>query len=142
MPYEYKAKVLKVLDGDTVEIDLDLGFNIILANQKVRLNGIDTPESRTTNTEEKSRGLLSKKKLTEKLPVGSWQTIQTMKADSNDDKFGRILGVFLMEDGKSLNQWMVDNNYAVAYLGENKELVQEAHQKNKLKLIERGELPK
>ena len=142
MPYEYKAKVLKVLDGDTVEIDLDLGFNIILANQKVRLNGIDTPESRTTNTEEKPRGLLSKKKLTEKLPVGSWQTIQTMKADSNDDKFGRILGVFLMEDGKSLNQWMVDNNYAVAYAGENKELVQEAHQKNKLKLIERGELPK
>jgi micrococcal nuclease len=142
MPYEYKAKVLKVLDGDTVEIDLDLGFNIILANQKVRLNGIDTPESRTTNTEEKPRGLLSKKKLTEKLPVGSWQTIQTVKADSNDDKFGRILGVFLMEDGKSLNQWMVDNNYAVAYAGENKELVQEAHQKNKLKLIERGELPK
>ena len=142
MPYEYKAKVLKVLDGDTVEIDLDLGFNIILANQKVRLNGIDTPESRTTNTEEKPRGLLSKKKLTEKLPVGSWQTIQTMKADSNDDKFGRILGVFLMEDGKSLNQWMVDNNYAVAYAGENKELVQEAHQKNKQKLIERGELTK
>ena len=142
MPYEYKAKVLKVLDGDTVEIDLDLGFNIILANQKVRLNGIDTPESRTTNMEEKPRGLLSKKKLTEKLPVGSWQTIQTVKADSNDDKFGRILGVFLMEDGKSLNQWMVDNNYAVAYAGENKELVQEAHQKNKLKLIERGELPK
>ena len=142
MPYEYKAKVLKVLDGDTVEIDLDLGFNIVLANQKVRLNGIDTPESRTTNTEEKPRGLLSKKKLTEKLPVGSWQIIQTMKADSNDDKFGRILGVFIMEDGKSLNQWMVDNNYAVAYLGENKELVQESHQKNKLKLIERGELPK
>lgn len=142
MPYEYKAKILKVLDGDTVEIDLDLGFNIILANQKVRLNGIDTPESRTTNTEEKPRGLLSKKKLTEKLPVGSWQTIQTLKSDNNDDKFGRILGVFIMEDGKSLNQWMIDNNYAVGYLGENKELVQEAHQKNKQKLIERGELPK
>lgn len=142
MPYEYKAKILKVLDGDTVEIDLDLGFNIVLSNQKVRLNGIDTPESRTSNAEEKPRGLLSKKKLTEKLPVGSWQTIQTMKADSNDDKFGRILGVFLMEDGKSLNQWMIDNNYAVGYLGENKELVQEAHQKNKQKLIERGELPK
>ena len=76
------------------------------------------------------------------MPVGSWQTIQTVKADSNDDKFGRILGVFIMEDGKSLNQWMVDNNYAVAYAGENKELVQEAHQKNKQKLIERGELLK
>ena len=64
--YQYKAKVLKVLDGDTVDIDLDLGFNIILANQRVRLAGIDTPESRTENKEEKVRGLLSKKKLQEK----------------------------------------------------------------------------
>ena len=138
--YQYKAKVLKVLDGDTVDIDLDLGFNIILANQRVRLAGIDTPESRTENKEEKVRGLLSKKKLQEKLAVGSWVTIETQRSDNNDDKFGRILGVFLMEDGKSLNQWMIENNYAVAYAGQNKDLVQEEHQKNKLKLIERGEL--
>ena len=137
----YRCKILKVLDGDTVEIDLDLGFNIMLANQKVRLAGIDTPESRTSNNEEKPRGLLSKKKVQEKLPVGSWQKIQTMKPDSNDDKFGRILGVFIMEDGTSLNQWMIDNNYAVLYSGENKELVQEMHTYNKKKLIERGELP-
>ena len=138
--YIYRAKINKVVDGDTVEIDLDLGFNIVLANQKVRMAGIDTPESRTANKEEKERGMLSKKKLTEKLPTGSWQRIQTMKADSNDDKFGRILGVFIMEDGNSLNQWLIDNNYAVLYQGENKELVQEAHQYNKQKLIERGEL--
>ena len=137
----YRCKILKVLDGDTVEIDLDLGFNIVLANQKVRMAGIDTPESRTSNSEEKPRGLLSKKKLAEKLPVGSWQKIQTMKPDSNDDKFGRILGVFIMEDGTSLNQWMIDNNYAVLYSGENKDLVQEMHSYNKKKLIERGELP-
>jgi micrococcal nuclease len=129
-----------VVDGDTVEIDLDLGFNMMLINQKVRMSGIDTPESRTSNSEEKARGMLSKKKLSEKLPVGSWQKIQTMKSDSNDDKFGRILGVFIMEDGMSLNQWMIDNNYAVLYQGENKELVQEQHQYNKQKLIERGEL--
>jgi micrococcal nuclease len=138
--YIYRARINKVVDGDTVEIDLDLGFNIILANQKVRMAGIDTPESRTTNKEEKERGLLSKKRLAEKLPTGSWQKIQTMKADNNDDKFGRILGVFIMEDGNSLNQWLIDNNYAVLYQGENKELVQEAHQYNKKKLIERGEL--
>jgi micrococcal nuclease len=138
--YIYRCKILKVLDGDTVEIDLDLGFNIVLSNQKVRMSGIDTPESRTSNSEEKVRGLLSKKKVTEKLPVGSWQKIQTMRADSNDDKFGRILGVFIMEDGTSLNQWMIDNNYAVLYQGENKELVQEGHRYNKQKLIERGEL--
>ena len=139
--YQYRAKILKVLDGDTVQVDLDLGFNIVLANQKVRLAGIDTPESRTANAEEKPRGLLSKKKLTEKLPVGSYAMIETMKSDSNDGKFGRILGVFITEDGTRVNQWMIDNNYAVLYLGENKELVQEAHQQNKKILIERGELP-
>lgn len=138
--YIYRCKINKVVDGDTVEIDLDLGFNMMLVNQKVRMSGIDTPESRTSNSEEKARGMLSKKKLSEKLPVGSWQKIQTMKSDSNDDKFGRILGVFIMEDGMSLNQWMIDNNYAVLYQGENKELVQEQHQYNKQKLIERGEL--
>jgi micrococcal nuclease len=140
--YQYKAKVLKVLDGDTVDIDLDLGFNIVLANQRVRMAGIDTPESRTVNTEEKVRGQLSKKRLAEKLPVGSWVRIETQKSDSNDDKFGRILAVFIMEDGTSLNQWMIDNNYAVLYNGENKELVQEMHRYNKQKLIERGELTK
>jgi len=140
--YQYKAKVLKVLDGDTVDIDLDLGFNIVLASQRVRMAGIDTPESRTTNNEEKVRGQLSKKKLAEKLPVGSWVKIETQKSDSNDDKFGRILAVFIMEDGTSLNQWMIDNNYAVLYNGENKELVQEMHLYNKQKLIERGELTK
>jgi micrococcal nuclease len=140
--YQYKAKVLKVLDGDTVDIDLDLGFNIVLANQRVRMAGIDTPESRTVDTEEKVRGQLSKKRLAEKLPVGSWVRIETQKSDSNDDKFGRILAVFIMEDGTSLNQWMIDNNYAVLYNGENKELVQEMHRYNKQKLIERGELTK
>lgn len=138
--YQYKAKILKVVDGDTVEIDLDLGFNIVLSNQRVRMAGVDTPESRTANAEEKVRGQLSKKKLAEKLPVGSWVKIETLRADSNDDKFGRILGVFILDDGTKVNQWLIDNNYAVPYLGENKELVQEAHQRNKQILIERGEL--
>ena len=138
--YIYRCKINKVVDGDTVEIDLDLGFNMMLVNQKVRMAGIDTPESRTSNNEEKVRGTLSKKKVAEKLPIGSWQRIQTMKSDANDDKFGRILGVFILEDGTSLNQWMIDNNYAVLYQGENKELVQEGHRYNKQKLIERGEL--
>ena len=140
--YTYKCRINKVLDGDTVEIDLDLGFNIILANQKVRMLGVDTPESRTANKEEKPRGLLSKKKLQEKLPVGSWVKITTHKSDNNDDKFDRILGEFILEDGTNVNKWLIENNYAVPYLGENKELVQEAHQANKKKLIERGELPK
>ena len=138
--YQYKCKINKVLDGDTVDIDLDLGFNIILVNQRVRMAGVDTPESRTADKEEKVRGLLSKKKLAEKLPVGSWQVIETQKSDNNDDKFGRILGVFLLEDGTRVNDWLIKNNYAVPYKGENKELTQVEHQANKKILMERGEL--
>jgi micrococcal nuclease len=138
--YQYKCKINKVLDGDTVDIDLDLGFNIILVNQRVRMAGVDTPESRTTNKEEKVRGILSKKKLAEKLPIGSWQIIETQKSDSNDDKFGRILGIFILEDGTRVNDWLIKNNYAVPYKGENKELTQAEHQANKKILMERGEL--
>jgi len=138
--YQYKCKINKVLDGDTVDIDLDLGFNIVLANQRVRMAGVDTPESRTTNKEEKPRGLLSKKKLAEKLPVGSWQIIETQRSDNNDDKFGRILGIFILEDGTKVNDWLIKNNYAVPYKGENKELTQAEHQANKKILMERGEL--
>jgi micrococcal nuclease len=138
--YQYKCKIIKVLDGDTVDIDLDLGFKIILANQRVRMAGVDTPESRTTIAEEKVRGQLSKKKLAEKLPIGSWQIIETQKPDSNDDKFGRILGVFILEDGTRVNDWLIQNNYAVPYKGENKDLTQAEHQANKKILIERGEI--
>ena len=138
--YQYKCKINKVLDGDTVDIDLDLGFNIVLSNQRVRMAGVDTPESRTSNKEEKPRGLLSKKKLAEKIPVGSWQIIETQRSDNNDDKFGRILGVFILEDGTKVNDWLIKNNYAVAYRGENKELTQAEHQANKKILMERGEL--
>lgn len=138
--YQYKCKIIKVLDGDTVDIDLDLGFKIILANQRVRMAGVDTPESRTTIVEEKVRGQLSKKKLAEKLPVGSWQIIETQKPDSNDDKFGRILGVFILEDGTRVNDWLIQNNYAVPYKGDNKDLTQAEHQANKKILIQRGEL--
>lgn len=138
--YQYKCKINKVLDGDTVDIDLDLGFNIVLVNQRVRMAGVDTPESRTTNKEEKTRGLLSKKKLAEKLPVGTWQIIETQRSDNNDDKFGRILGVFILEDGTKVNEWLIQNNYAVPYKGENKDLTQAEHQANKKILMERGEL--
>ena len=138
--YQYKCKINKVLDGDTVDIDLDLGFNIVLVNQRVRMAGVDTPESRTSNKEEKPRGLLSKKKLAEKLPVGSWQIIETQKSDNNDDKFGRILGVFILEDGTKVNDWLIQNHYAVPYKGENKDSTQAEHQANKKILMERGEL--
>jgi micrococcal nuclease len=137
--YTYICKIIKVIDGDTIDVDIDLGFNIKLTNQRVRLASIDAPESRSTNKEEKQQGMLSKKKLEEKLPQGSMQTIQTVKV-VDDDKFGRILGIFPLSDTLTVNQWMIDNNYAVFYTGENKDLIQEQHLFNRRKLIQLGEL--
>lgn len=134
--YTYTASVLKVIDGDTIEVDFDLGFGVWLRNQRIRLDGIDTPESRTSDKEEKVRGTLSKEKLKEILG----KEIQvTTKIDPNE-KYGRILGVLVNADGINVNQWLIDNNYAVKYSGENKELVQEQHKLNAAALKKRGEL--
>lgn len=137
--YTYQATIKNIIDGDTVEIDLDLGFNVVLSKLKIRMEGIDTPESRTTNQEEKIRGLLSKKKLQDKLPINKTVKIITTKSES-DDKFGRILGTFILEDGTNVNKWMVENNYAVKYDGQNKKLVIEAHETNRKILVQRGEI--
>lgn len=136
--YTYSAELLKVIDGDTIEVDFDLGFGVWLRNQRIRLCGIDTPESRTANKEEKIRGELSKGKLKEILSQGKRITITT-SLDPNE-KFGRILGEITNEQGVNVNRWLIDNNYAVAYSGQNKELVQEAHQKNAAILKSKGEL--
>jgi micrococcal nuclease len=134
--YTYTASVLKVIDGDTIEVDFDLGFGVWLRNQRIRLDGIDTPESRTSDKEEKVRGTLSKDKLKEIL--GKDIRITT-KIDPNE-KYGRILGILMNKDGINVNQWLIENNYAVKYSGENKELVQEQHKLNAAALKKRGEL--
>jgi micrococcal nuclease len=134
--YTYTASVLKVIDGDTIEVDFDLGFGVWLRNQRIRLDGIDTPESRTSDKEEKVRGTLSKDKLKEIL--GKDIRITT-KIDPNE-KYGRILGILMNKDGINVNQCLIENNYAVKYSGENKELVQEQHKLNAAALKKRGEL--
>ena len=134
--YTYTASVLKVIDGDTIEVDFDLGFGVWLRNQRIRLDGIDTPESRTADKEEKVRGTLSKEKLKEILGK---EIRVTTKIDPNE-KYGRILGVLVNADGINVNEWLIQNNYAVKYSGENKELVQEQHKLNAAALKKRGEL--
>ena len=134
--YTYTTSVLKVIDGDTIEVDFDLGFGVWLRNQRIRLDGIDTPESRTSDKEEKVRGTLSKDKLKEIL--GKDIRITT-KIDPNE-KYGRILGILMNKDGINVNQWLIENSYAVKYSGENKELVQEQHKLNAAALKKRGEL--
>ena len=135
--YIYSAHVTKVIDGDTIEIDLDLGFGVWYRNQRVRLNGIDTPESRTKDKDEKNRGELSKSKLKELVEN---KIVKITTAIDPDDKFGRILAIIETKEGINVNEWLITNNYAVAYKGQNKELVQEAHQKNTAILRARGEI--
>jgi micrococcal nuclease len=140
MPFEYHARVKQVVDGDTIVVDIDLGFDVVLSNQKVRFNGIDTPESRTTDKVEKVFGLYSKefvKKFIEKCE--NYVIVRTYLSDSTE-KFGRILGDILdpKHMDKSLNETMIDEGLAVKYLGENKALVAEAHIKNRKRLIDSG----
>ena len=132
--FSYRVKkVTKVVDGDTIDVILDMGFNILFA-QRVRLFGIDTPESRTRDLEEKKYGLLAKEQIKSFMPVGSMQTLVTMKDKAG--KFGRILGKFLIYDKKtdaqmSINDWMVREHHAVAYFGQSKDDITEQHIMNR-----------
>ena len=130
--FSYRVnKVTKVVDGDTIDVILDMGFDIMY-KQRVRLFGIDTPESRTRDLEEKKYGLLSKKFLQEHLKSASRIAIKTYKGDETG-KFGRILGDVWC-DGVSVNKLMCKKGYAVEYYGQNKNLVEAAHMKNRKKL--------
>ena len=115
--YEYHIKkVLKVVDGDTIDVDIDLGFSVSFT-QRVRLAGIDTPESRTKDLKEKALGLECKDFVSKQIKAATTITIKTEKIDSSE-KYGRILGwVYLDDASKSLNELMIDNGYAWAYDG-------------------------
>ena len=126
--YEYRCKIVKIIDGDTVDVDIDLGFGVWLHKERVRLYGIDTPESRTRDLDEKKYGLIAKDMITKFMPLGSTQTLITQKDKSG--KFGRILGKFRVNDGNYdiiLNDWMITNHHAVAYYGQSKQDIAEQH---------------
>ena len=132
--YEYKVTVDRVIDGDTVDVDVHLGFNVVLSKQRVRLHGIDTPESRTRNKEEKVRGLISKEYLKN---ICESSSIRLQSKDRG--KFGRILGVLYKDDETiSVNQKMCEEGFAVPYFGGNKDELEALHMLNKQKLIEKG----
>jgi micrococcal nuclease len=118
--YEYYVrKVENVVDGDTIDVLIDLGFDILFAS-RVRLAGIDTPESRTKDLKEKALGLESKEYLKKALKDAKSVVIKTEKMDSSE-KYGRILGwVYINGDTESLNDMMINDGYAWGYLGDTK----------------------
>ena len=129
--YEYRCKIVKIIDGDTVDVDIDLGFGVWLHKERVRLYGIDTPESRTRDLEEKKYGLAAKDFLTGMLDDD--QIILKTHKDKTG-KFGRILGELWRTSNytdKSINTYMIEKYHAVAYHGQSKEDIEKEHIKNR-----------
>ena len=115
----YVKKVTKVVDGDTIDVEIDLGFDISFSS-RVRLAGIDTPESRTTDKMEKALGLEAKAYLKKEIESAKTVVIKTEKMDSSE-KYGRILGwVFLDGSTISMNEKMIEDGHAWGYLGDTK----------------------
>jgi micrococcal nuclease len=138
-PFIYNAIVDRVVDGDTVDVHLDLGFDTWIMNQRIRLMGVDTPECRTRDDLEKQFGFLAKSIVEGFCPVGEKILIETVY--DNDDKFGRVLGTLWVNSGElNLNQFLIDERYAVAYEGQSKDLIEEAHLANFAYLTENGKI--
>lgn len=136
---EYDVVLLKSVDGDTVDVDIDLGFGVWLRNERVRIMGIDTPESRTSDEVEKLFGKAAKERLKELLHEGA--ILVTTEEKSGEDmrgKFGRILGDFKTPDGRMVTDVMISEGHCVAYFGGSKEEIQVKHQANRMKLLREG----
>ena len=141
IPFVYNAIVRRVVDGDTIVVDIDLGFHVWLNNRFIRLTGLDTPETRTKNLEEKEFGLFVKSVVEGFLPVGSH--IHLLTDLSEEDKFGRILGTVHALDTSigpnvDVNQYLLNHRFAVPYEGKSKEFITEEHVNNFRYLKEKG----
>jgi len=135
---QYEVKILKVVDGDTVDVDIDLGFGITLRDERVRIMGIDTPESRTSDKVEKVFGLAAKERLKELLGKDAILiTTENKHGEDMKGKFGRVLGDFKVND-KRVTEILVEEGHAVKYFGQNKADVEGAHIGNRNKLMHEG----
>jgi len=136
---EYDVTVIKVIDGDTVDVDIDLGFGVTLRGERVRIMGIDTPESRTSDKVEDLFGEVAKARLKElMMNGGKLITTEDKHGEDMKGKFGRILGDFRVADGRKVTDILVEEGHAVAYFGGSKEEIQLKHEANRQKLLREG----
>jgi len=141
--FEYNFKLRKIIDGDTIDVDIDLGFGVWLKKQRIRMMGIDTPESRTSDDEEKVYGLLAKQRLTNL--IADAKVLKTYNDERG--KYGRILGevicYFAAEDRwAGSSEIMISEGHGVAYHGQSKDDIAEEHLANRLKLKASGRVNK
>lgn len=118
--YTYRGRLIRVVDGDTIEVDIDLGFNVLLGQRKIRLDGLDTPEIKTekgkyakqVTTDWLKENTITKKQLTESITYVTFETLS-----DKPDKYGRILARVYGKDGATLNQYLIDTGIATPYDG-------------------------
>jgi micrococcal nuclease len=131
-PYIYRCEIVRVVDGDTIDVNVDLGWSISVRKQRIRLYGVDAPESRTKDLEEKKYGKASKKFVKDFL-----NSDNILLKTREKGKYGRYLGDFCVNDKWLCNE-MIAAYHAVPYYGQNKSEIQKAHKENYLKLKEKG----
>ena len=132
--YEYDCRIKRVVDGDTVDVDIDLGFGTWRCGERIRLYAVDTPECRTRDAQEKAAGLLAKKFVEDALHVGGTYRLQTKEKG----KFGRYLGTIKIDGELTINAALISENLAVPYSGQNKKEIEVAHKANYSRLKEQG----
>ena len=133
--YEYNATITRVVDGDTVDVDIDLGFDVWIRSQRIRLFGIDTPECRTRNKAEKAHGLLAKEYVQNALRLGKVYTLRTREKG----KYGRYLGEIKV-GRTTINKLLLKELLAVPYQGQSKKDIAIKQEANRIALIEQGKL--
>ena len=132
--YEYNCKIRRVVDGDTIDVDIDLGFDTWKCGERIRLFGVDCPECRSRDKEEKAAGLAAKDFVKRLLHDGGTYTLTTKEKG----KFGRYLGVIMLSDKTSVNAALVSENLAVPYHGQSKQEIEDAHAANYEILKDKG----
>lgn len=142
--YEYKAQVLRIIDGDTLVVNIDLGFDVWIHNEVIRLNGIDAPEVRTTDPVEKFFGVLAKNRVKEYLDNdGAGGTVTLMSKTFKKEKYGRVTADLKVQGQiRSLCATLISEGYAVPYHGQPKESIERDHLANRERLIFEGKVTK
>ena len=140
--YIFNVTILEIVDSDTVKTDIDLGFGINFTERMIKLYGLDSPSANTADVMEKKFGLLCKEALEKYLPIKSQQ--QLVSVDTTSDKYGRILGEFLVDSLEfpnhkiNLNRYLIDKRLAVPYHGEDIDTIKELHHQNRMFLMKYG----
>jgi len=132
--YEYNCKIVRIIDGDSILVDIDLGFGTWRCGESIRLFGVDCPECRSRDPKEKAAGLAAKEFVKGLLHDGGTYTLTTKEKG----KFGRYLGVIMLSDKTSVNAALVTEHLAVPYHGQNKQEIEDAHKANYKILQEKG----